>query len=140
MYVASTILSTRNVNNFENSIAFLRQTCSKVAENMLTPIPKSYSKFLSYKFERGIRTQSHFSATFPNGTLDSLFSDYLRQKYGLLKRTVEIPKLSAFFWISFRKALSVNADVEKCLEVHSNQSNAIGLLDCATPKSYPNRH
>ena len=102
---------------------------------------KSCSKFLYYKSNRGIRTQSHFSATFPKGTLDSLVSGYLRQKYDLLSRTVEILKLPAFFWISFCKALLLSAGLEKSHEAHSNQSNAIiGLLHWATSKSYPNRH
>ena len=136
MWLSSTILSSRNV---ENSTAILRQTCSKVAEICL--LLKSCSKFLYYKSNRGIRTQSHFSATFPKGTLDSLVSGYLRQKYDLLSRTVEILKLPAFFWISFCKALLLSAGLEKSHEAHSNQSNAIiGLLHWATSKSYPNRH
>ena len=139
MWLSSTILSSRNVENFENSTAILRQTCSKVAEICL--LLKSCSKFLYYKSNRGIRTQSHFSATFPKGTLDSLVSGYLRQKYDLLSRTVEILKLPAFFWISFCKALLLSAGLEKSHEAHSNQSNAIiGLLHWATSKSYPNRH
>lgn len=42
--VLSTILSTRKVENFENSTAILRQTCSKVAEIcLLLKVARSFS-------------------------------------------------------------------------------------------------
>lgn len=70
----------------------------------------------------------------------ALFTDYLRQKYGLygLLKSLNYP-LS--FGVRFAKVYQPwYIYLEKSHEAHSNQSNSIGLLHCATPNYYPNRH